>query len=781
LDVLANHDPVLPKTRGAHRLKLGERDFERGLYCHAISRVLVRLPAPGKRFTAVVGLDRNDDTMRGKGSVIFSVTVRDAVAFKSDVMRVDSAARAVDLDLAGATAFTLEIDDSGDGISWDQSDWADARVLLRDGRDLWLDDLPIRDLRPEFASAPLARSSELPFGFVCGGRSSDALLAGCARTLDSERLDAARTRHTVRWCDPKMGLETRCVAVEYADFPVVEWTVHLTNKGPQNLPLLENLQGLDARLESGGDGKFRLRHWNGDTCKPDLYQPFERALPSGDPVRFAPVGGRGSNGTFPYFNLDASEGGWLLAVGWPGQWATAFVRETPDSVRVTAGQEFTRLILRPGEEIRTPLMVLLFWQGTDTIRAQNLWRRWMWEHNVPRTADGQLPPPILFGNTSGEFNEMCNANDANQKLFIDRYAEERVGIDYWWMDAGWYPCGGKWPNTGTWAPDLSRFPGGLRSISDHAHARGVKTLVWFEPERVSEGSWLAINHPDWLLDGKLLNLGNPEARAWLTDHVDRLLREQGIDLYRQDFNMDPLRYWRRNDGANRQGMTENLHVQGYLAYWDALRARHPQLIIDSCASGGRRNDLETLRRAVPLHPTDYNYADLTSKQAFHHSLHQWIPYFGSNTVPMDQPTPLAVRSGHGLAMIFGYDLRRPDLDTETLRRLTAEWRRSVRSYYGDFFPLTPYNRDDDKWIAWQFHRDGPDGGIVEAFRRSRCDRPMETLRLRGLDAARMYEIGTTDGESTETRSGSELMEKGLRVEIQTAPGAAVIVYSPVRR
>ena len=56
-------------------------------------------------------------------------------------------------------------------------------------------------------------------------------------------------------------------------------------------------------------------------------------------------------------------------------------------------------------------------------------------------------------------------------------------------------------------------------------------------------------------------------------------------------------------------MTENLHVQGYLAYWDALRRRHPGMLIDSCASGGRRNDIETLRRAVPLLRSDYQAFD----------------------------------------------------------------------------------------------------------------------------------------------------------------------------
>ena len=57
---------------------------------------------------------------------------------------------------------------------------------------------------------------------------------------------------------------------------------------------------------------------------------------------------------------------------------------------------------------------------------------------------------------------------------------------------------------------------------------------------------MAHNHPDWLLgQDSLLNLGEVEVRNWLTDHVDRVLREQGISLYRQDFNMDPLSFWRK--------------------------------------------------------------------------------------------------------------------------------------------------------------------------------------------------------------------------------------------
>jgi len=641
LTVLANNDPVIQNQRAGQPLRLGDTEYTRGLYCHAVSKVVVRLPGPGKTFTAVVGLDRNDDTLRGKGSVVFRVRVGDEVRFQSPVMRVDTPPRDVRVDLAGAQTFTLEIGDAGDGIGWDQSNWADAKVTLADGSVLWLGDMPLRDVRiPPGGPATLARTSPLPFAFIYAGQPSDALLATWPSRTESARLDDARTRHTLTWTDPRTGLEVRCAAVDYADFPAVEWTVSFTNTGDQDTPILENLQGLDARFGEPTDGEFVLRHPKGDTCGPDLYQPQEMSLAPDRPTRFTPAGGRPTNGRFPYYNLQTGDAGGLnLAVGWPGQWATTFTRDGGPGLRITAGQELTRLKLRPGEKVRTPLTALLFWQGTDTVRAQNLWRRWMWAHNVPRTADGHLPPPILHGNTSGEFHEMIHANEANQKHFIDRYVEERIGITFWWMDAGWYPCGGHWPRTGTWEPDPERFPNGLRAISDHARARGVKTLVWFEPERVAGGTWLAENHPEWLL-GPLLNLGNPEAQRWLTDHVDRVLREQGIDLYRQDFNMDPLGHWRSADDPDRRGMTENLHVQGYLAYWDELRRRHPDLVIDSCASGGRRNDLETMRRAIPLHPTDYNYADLPVKQAYHFSLWQWIPcYSTSRTSPAAPSSP----------------------------------------------------------------------------------------------------------------------------------------------
>jgi alpha-galactosidase len=211
------------------------------------------------------------------------------------------------------------------------------------------------------------------------------------------------------------------------------------------------------------------------------------------------------------------------------------------------------LYLKPGEEIRTPLIALLFWQGTNTVRAQNLWRRWFLAHNIPRL-HGRPPPPMMQMQCYRTFEK-----GGEQDMFdtVKEYNRAGIDVDLCWRDAGWYPCKGSWPNTGTWELDAQRYPHGWRAFSDWLHRQGKKFIVWFEPERVGDReSWLARQYPDWILGGNLLNLGNPEAWKWLVEHIDTMLREQGIDYYRQDFNMDPLGNWRANDAPDRRGMTE---------------------------------------------------------------------------------------------------------------------------------------------------------------------------------------------------------------------------------
>ncbi len=320
-------------------------------------------------------------------------------------------------------------------------------------------------------------------------------------------------------------------------------------------------------------------------------------------------------------------------------------------------------------------------------------------------------------------------------------------------------------------------------MSDHAHARGMKTVLWFEPERVHAGSWLFRKHPDWLLGqggDRLLNMGNPEARRWLTDHIDRFLTEQGIDLYRQDFNIDPLGFWRANDSPDRQGITEIRHVEGYLAFWDELRRRHPDLLIDSCASGGRRNDLETLRRSVPLLRSDFqapqnpNAADmLVGNQGHTYGLSFWVPYYGTGVF---YDNVYAVRSHLTPALGIGFPAGSAQVDWAVMRRRIADWKLVADDFLGDYYPLSPYSLSEHDWIAWQFDRPSAGSGMVQAFRRTQSDEASRRLKLCGLDQEATYELRDLDRESPIRATGRVLMSEGLLAELRHRPQALLIKY-----
>ena len=107
---------------------------------------------------------------------------------------------------------------------------------------------------------------------------------------------------------------------------------------------------------------------------------------------------------------------------------------------------------------------------------------------------------------------------------------------------------------------------------------------------------------------------------------------------------------------DRQGITEIKHVTGYLEYWDELRRRFPNLLIDTCASGGRRNDLETLRRAVPLWRSDFAY-EPAGMQQLTYGLSLWVPFFGTAVNSSD---PYVFRSQMTPAVALGAEPERRD-------------------------------------------------------------------------------------------------------------------------
>jgi alpha-galactosidase len=641
-----------------------------------------------------------------------------------------------------------------------------------------------------------------PFSFLIGGKASSEVLRDWKRMDDERDLDEQRHERTRAWKNEKFGLEVRLVTTEYAGFPVVEWTVWLKNSGTADTPIIENIQGLDVMVERDGANEFVLHGVRGDSCVAESFRPYALTLGLGAVKRCSPpvagdkVSGKSSDGPdgWPYWNLQMPGGGVILAVGWPGQWEASFTRDHERGLRVKAGQQLTHLVLKPGEEIRTPSITLLFWQGDDLVRAQNLWRSWYVAYVLPRIG-GEPQPPITQIQVDGSL--------ANWPK-VQAYLDAGIKPDICWRDAGggntWYPSAGGpftdpkkiWLNTGTWEVDPTKYPQGFKPFSDRVRANGMQFLLWFEPERVGNpDSWLGKNHPEWLLPsnsaGSVLNLGDPAALTWLIEHIDGMVKSQGLDWYREDMNGGLYgTAWRKNDASDRQGITENRYVQGHLAFWDELRRRNPRLRIDSCASGGRRNDLETMRRAVPLLRSDWSVSafakeplQIEGNQAQTYGLSFWLPWQGAG-VGAGGLDRYSVRSHYlaGFGLSRGQAWHTVESKRADLKRACDEVRRIGPLLLGDYFPLTPYSLDKTSWIAWQFHRADLDEGGVQAFRRPEAANETLTVRLRGLDPKQRYEIENLDG-GKDVRTGAELM-RGLDITLREKPAAAVLVLKTIK-
>ncbi len=768
LVILVNFNPVLRNEHLGKPLKIKEQVYERGLFCHAPSKILVRLPSAGKTFSAQAGIDTN---VTGGGSVVFSVSVKGENAFRSQVVHRNEEPLPVKVDLQNATEFVVEITDAGDGNPSDQSCWAQAKVTLANGEELWLDKMKFIDAgKKPYDTAPF-------ISFVYDGRPSTSFLPDWKLERSSRKRDEERTEHTLTYTDPKTNLAVRCVGVVWKNYPTVEWTVYFKNEGKADTPILESLQAIDTMFDRSSNGEFLLHSNKGDMCTVDSFEPMTAVLGPNESKKFVPAGGRPTNFQWPYYNIECPQQGegMIFVMGWPGQWASQFKRDGGFSLQVTGGQELTHFILHPGEEVRTPLVVLQFYKG-DWFRAQNIWRQWMLAHNFPKDYGKPLSPK--HGAAAVQFYGF-QCTQAGDIEFIDLYAKKGLPLDYWWMDAGWYP-GGSWPVTGTWEPDPVRFPGGIKPITDTARKYGGQTIVWFEMERVHPGTWLTENHPEWIFGGAgggLIKLNEPEVARWVVDRVDKILTEEKIELYRTDFNIDPLSFWRNNDAPDRQGITEIQYVTNFLWYLDELQRRHPGMMIDSCASGGRRDDLETMRRAIPILPTDLeNHPE--GYQCCTFGFGMWLPFFDHTNY--EKFDPYYFRSSMAPFVQCNWDVRKDSFDEAAARNAMKEWRSVADFFFADFWPLSPYTTGNDLWMAWQYDAPQKSAGLVQAFRRPGCSYIAAQYRLKELDSEARYLITNLDEKKPVEITGHELMEKGLLITISDRPGAALITYKKVK-
>ena len=601
----------------------------------------------------------------------------------------------------------------------------------------------------------------------------------------------------------------------YAEFQAIEWVLEICNTGNTDTGMISDLHDCDIELPMSVDAN----HFAGDCLRDDCVAVYamngmrsgsdyheddfasamefrmrKKYIPEKRTITYqnSPTG-RCSEGQIPLFDMNKGQEGYILFMGWSGDWTATFTRNA-ENVHVQTGMRKINLYLQPNESIRTTsILIMEYHEGRE--KACNQFRRLI--RTLAPFGKGKHPqqPPLAFESFGG----------IPTNMILERFnALKKHGIhfDYHWMDAGWQgnskiPCTncytGDWSmHTGEYCINKNYHPKELQDVVATGEKMGMRLMLWFEPERILACSPIVQEHPEYYLElpgadksnpnrNVLLKLGDEKAWDFIYETLCYFIEKLHIGCYRQDFNIDPVSYWHNNDTENREGMTEIRHIMGLYRLWDALMERFPDLLIDDCAGGGRRIELETMRRAVPFCRSDF-YCGFNAEpdvvQSHNSGISMYLPYSGAWTkIKADK---YASRSAYSAAMgvsCWCADFQTMnDAELEILREIIDEYRDIRRFFFCDYYPIAVPELDTSAWTAWQYHSPEEDAGVVMAFRRD--ESPMESARfcLKGLNADVEYILYSRDKGEVSVMTGKEMSEIGVPVSINTKRDSRVIVY-----
>jgi alpha-galactosidase len=645
-----------------------------------------------------------------------------------------------------------------------------------------------KNLVSKFIGAYFTKGKHPPVSFIYNKSTSSSLLVKWDFKEEVKIIDKNKTKHIIKYTDSQTGLVLTVECLTFEDYPAIEWIARFKNTSQNDSPIIENIMAVDAELMKGEKGNYFVHRAKGSNAERSDFAPIDEPLNPNGEISFGPTTGRSSdNVALPFFNIESPGKGVIAGIGWSGKWKADIKRNANETISLTSGMATTHLKLLPGEEIRTPSILLFYWQGNDRMIGHNQFRRFILKHHTPQKDSKPVTLPlgagIAFGGPS-PCNEYSCATETYAIAMVYRMDQFGIRPDIGWIDAGWYEGSenGWWRGVGNWFPNKKNFPNGFRPISDPLKNFGMGFLLWFEPERVFEGTWLDMEHQEWLIkfpgnSNRLLNLGNPDARRWLTDHISGMLDKEGITHYRQDFNFDPLPYWQANDDSNRIGMTEIRHIEGLYAFWDSLLARKPGLVIDNCASGGRRIDLETISRSAPLWRTDYSYFEPNGYQCHTYGINYYLPCSGTGN---NNPDPYMFRSSMSSALVLGWDINQSTFPLLQAKKSIDEFRLLHPYFYGDYYPLTDYSTSDNAWMAYQFNRPESSDGVILAFRRNATNVTTINIKLKGLIAGENYEVNYVDYGISQVYTANKLSD-GIDIKIPQAPGSLLITYNIIKK
>ena len=435
---------------------------------------------------------------------------------------------------------------------------------------------------------------------------------------------------------------------------------------------------------------------------------------------------------------------WGAHLAWSGNhqsWAEVL----PDGRRyLQMGELFHpgEMSLEPNESYTTPELIATFAPGGLTPASWGFHRSLRARAGHPSTSR-----PVLLNTW-----EAVYFDQSTERLIALADAASAVGIERFVLDDGWF--GSRRDDhrgLGDWWVSPEVYPRGLTPLIDHVRGLGMEFGIWVEPEMVNPDSDLYRAHPDWALvtDGYepvlgrhqlVLDLAHPDAYAHILAALDALLRDHDIAYVKWDMNRDHVQ------GSGRDGAA-GTHAQTLALYrlLDDLQARHPDVEIESCSSGGARIDHEILRRTRRVWTSDCN--DALERQTIQRGASMFVPpeVMGAHIGPTRSHTTarrhsLSFRAATALFGHLGVEWNVMEL-SEAERAGLAEAiaiHKRFRSllHTGDTVRFDPANDAAHAHGVYSTDR----AEAIVAFVQLQTDMALtpQPLRLPGLDADAMY-------------------------------------------
>ena len=445
--------------------------------------------------------------------------------------------------------------------------------------------------------------------------------------------------------------------------------------------------------------------------------------------------------------------------------------DTWDTTRVTLGINPFGFDwkLAPGERFQTPEAVMVY-SGRGMGEMSRTFHR-LYRSRLARGYWRDRPRPILINNWEATYFDF----DEDKLVSIARAARED-GVELFVLDDGWFGArSSDRAGLGDWTANRDRLPNGVAGLARRIEDLGMRFGLWFEPEMVNKDSDLYRAHPDWILQtpGRRVSYGRNQlvldfSRQEVVDCVygmmAGILSGARVSYVKWDMNRSITEAYSAALPPDRQGEVCHRYILGVYDLYERLTAAFPEVLFESCASGGGRFDPGLLYYAPQGWVSDDSDAVERLKIQYGTSYCYPVSSMGAHVsaVPnhqMNRTTPLATRANVACFGTFGYEL--------DLNRLTAEERSQVReqiafmkSYrevlqYGDFYRLlSPF---DGNFTAWMAVSPDKRTALVGWYKTlNEVNGPFHRVKLRGLDPALDYAV---DGGTV--RGGDELMEIGL--------------------